>query len=205
MVIITIAVGGIWYIKKGSKSNVDPTISVYNNANLGMSFSYPKILTLSEASGEITLHHEVSFVHRDFCDFKGEGTTTMPTLTDFNVKLHIVNKNIVDTMRAESPYIPAENFVNDNIITSPGFIDSFQSGNLKGFKIFEGAEGCGQTIYYLKVTNSKTIVIRNDLITVFTGAIDAQNEAAAEAVPNVINKQKSEVIFNSIIETLKVR
>ncbi len=192
-----------WYLKKENKPGTDPAIVTYRNANLGLSFTYPKILTANSNAQSVTLHHEVPFVHHDYCDFKGEGDTTINTLTDFNVNFHTENKGVVDTMKLESPYIPQENFVNGEVVPSPGFIDVYEAGNLKGYRIFEGAEGCGQTTYYFPISNTKTLVIKEELITVFTGAIDIENKSAAEAVPGVLNREKSTEIFESILKTLK--
>ena len=202
ILVFILVVGGIWYYKKIKKAPIDTTVTTYRNTNLGISFTYPKILTASTTEDSVTLHHEVPFIHHDYCDFKGEGDTTINTLTDFNVKFYTVDKSLVEAMKSESPYIPAENFVNGEVVPSPGFIDPYQSGNLKGYSIFEGAEGCGHTIYYLKVGSNKTLVVTSDLITVFTGAIDVENMNSALAVPGVLNKEKASVIFEAIMKTV---
>ncbi len=202
IILIVLIISGIWFYTSSKKIPVNPDISSYRNTNLGISFKYPKILTVKGSNSSITIHHEVPFEHHDFCDFKGEATTTIKNLTDFNVELHIVSKGLVDTMKSESPYIPEENFLNNTVVPSPGFIDPVSYGDLKGFSIFEGAEGCGHTIYYLSINSNKTLVIVNDFITIFSGAIDTENMAKAEAVPGVINKAKAEEIFNKIVMTL---
>ena len=204
VLIMILVVGGFWYIKNKNKVPTNPDETIYKNSSLGISFTYPKILTASTTGNEVLLHHEVPFVHHDYCDFK-DGTSAIPTLTDFSVKFHIVNKNLVSTMKTESPYIPAENFVNGEVVPSPEFIDIYEMENLKGFKIFEGAEGCGHTIYYLPITESKTLVVINDLITIFTGAIDVESQTKAKAVPGVLNKEKAQAIFDSLMKTLKAR
>jgi len=198
-------VGGIWYAQKTRGVPADPNIATYKNSSLGISFTYPKILSANTINGVITLHHEVPFTHHDYCDFKGEGDTTINTLTDFNVTFHISDKNLVDTMKTESPYIPEENFVNGNVVASPGFIDSYTSGGFSGYAIFEGAEGCGFTTYYFPVSSDKTLVVRQDFITVFTGAIDVENMKAAEAVPGVINRETEKSYLESIFKTLKIQ
>ncbi len=204
IIVLILVIGGVWYWKKGGNFPIDSTTATYRNSSLGISFKYPKILMASTTGEEVTLHHEVTFTHHDYCDFKGEGDTTVPTLTDFHVKFHIVNKSLVEAMKSESPYVPAENFVNGEIVPSPGFIDPVQFGNLKGYSIFEGAEGCGHTIYYLSVSTNKTLIVTNDLITVFTGAIDVENQSKAESVPGVLNKAKAEAIFEAILNTVKI-
>ena len=204
LIIILIIIFGFWYARKNNKAPAETTTLTYRNSNLGINFTYPKTLSASSTSAGVTIHHEVPFEHHDYCDFKGEATTTIPTLTDFNLKMHVVNKNLVDTMRTESPYIPSENFVNGAVVPSPGFIDPFDTGTYKGFAIFEGAEGCGQTIYYLKISDSKTLVATNELITVFSGAIDVENMNAALAVPGVIDKTENENYLLDILKTVSV-
>ncbi len=201
---IAIIIGCVfWYMETDKSPSVDQTIATYTNSNLGISFSYPKILKASTTPNLVSIHHEVPFTHHDYCDFKSELDVTIDTLTDFHVTFHVVNKNLIDTMKAESPYIPEENFVNNEVIPSPGFIDKINITGLVGFQIFEGAEGCGRTVYYIKMSDKKTLVITNDFITVFSGSIDVENKNKAEAVPGVINGEKAEEIFNSILETLK--
>ncbi len=190
IIILVLIVGGVWFSKSKNVAVVDKTIAFYNNSSLGISFTYPKILTASTTSGVITLHHEVPFVHHDYCDFKGEIDTTINTLTDFDVKFFVQNRGLVETMKTVSPYIPQENFIDDAVIESPGFIDKYSAGKLNGYKIFEGAEGCGQTTYYFPISDTKTLVVQEALVTVFTGAI---------------NKEKSAEIFDSILVSLKVQ
>lgn len=204
-IIIVLVGGAVWYMENKTKTPVDTSVTTYNNSSLGISFAYPKTLTASTTSSTVVLHHEVPFTHHDYCDFKGEIGTTINTLTDFNVTFRVQNKGLVDTMKSFSPYIPQENFVNGAVVASPGFIDSYSIGNLSGYKIFEGAEGCGQTTYYFPISNTKTLIVQEELITVFTGAIDAENKSAAEAVTGVINKEKSTEIFTSILNSLKVQ
>ncbi len=204
LILILIASGFLYY-RKNNITPVDPNVASYRNSSLGISFKYPKILTTKGNNTSINIHHEVPFVHHDFCDFKGEATTTIDTLTDFNVTMHIVSKNLVDSMKTESPYIPEENFVNNTVVPSPGFIDRVDFGNLKGYSIFEGAEGCGHVIYYLSISDNKTLVIINDFITIFSGAIDVENMDRALAVPGVINRQMAEEIFQSIVKTIEIQ
>ncbi len=204
VIIVLLTIFGFWYAKKMPSKLADSSVATYRNSGLGISFTYPKILSASTTGEIVSLHHEVLFEHHDYCDFKGEATTTIPSLTDFQVSFRTQDKNIVDTIKTESPYIPEENFVNGNVVPSPGFIDSVTAGSLEGYKIFEGAEGCGHTTYYFSVSNSKTLIVKEDLITVFTGAIDKENEDAALAVPGVINKEKETEILNSILKTVQV-
>lgn len=202
--VVLVAVGVLWYTKNSKPTKINTEIKTYRSSDLGISFSYPQILYASSTSEEVVLHHEVSFTHHDYCDFRGEITSTTDKLTDFHLSFHVVNKNIIETMKNESPYIPEENFLNGEVVPSSGFIDPFEVNGMKGFKIFEGAEGCGHTVYYLAASNSKTLVMQEEWITVFSGVIDVENKNAAEAVPGVINKEKAAEILNSILQTVEI-
>lgn len=196
---------GMWYAKKEKVVTPPTTTTTYSSPGLGISFTYPKSLSASTTANTVRLHHEVPFEHHDYCDFKGEGTTTVPTLTDFEVKMSVSYKNLVDTMKTESPYIPAENFVNGTVVESPGFIDSvtFGSSKEKGYKIFEGAEGCGFTVYYLPLGSNKTLVLKDTFVTVFSGAIDVNEEVRAMETEGVISKRNHDEILNSILQSVK--
>ncbi len=205
ILILLILIAGYLYTRKSDTKVPDSNISTYRNSSLGISFKYPKTISVVGDRNRITLHHEVPFEHHDYCDFKGEIDTTIPTLTDFNITISIVESSLIETMKSKSPYIPDENFLNGEIVESPGFIDSVNFGVLKGYKIFEGAEGCGHTVYYLKISDNRTLVIIDDFITIFSGSIDTENMERASAVPGVIKKQQAEDIFNSILNTLVVQ
>ncbi len=204
LIAIVLIVGIFFYMRlEGPQS--DPTVARYSNQTSGISFTYPKILQASTTDAVVTLHHEIPFEHHDYCDFKGEATTTIPLLTDFQVSFETVEKNLVDTMHKVSPYIPEENFVNNEVIPSPGFIDAYTVGTWNGYKIFEGAEGCGHTIYYFRVSSDKTLVVTQQFITIFSGAIDADQGTQALLVPGVISKEKEQEILTGILQTVKVK
>jgi hypothetical protein len=202
LAVIVVSVG-FWFFKK-AEAPVDSQKSTFKSAALGITFDYPKILAVKETGGRVSVHHEVPFVHHDYCDFKGEGDTTLPIMPDFHLDMFVVSKNITQSMKQESPYIPEENFVNGVVVPSPGFIDESQYGNLNGFAIFEGAEGCGQTTHYFKLTDSKTLIVRQKMITVFTGAIAVDQKDKAEDVPGVINKEKESFILSNLLESVQI-
>lgn len=204
LIIVFITFGFFIYTRKNTQEQ-KPETKLYRNNNIGVVFKYPPILTVKSDNGIVNIHHEVPFEHHDFCDFKGEATTTIPTLTDFNVNIHISPKNLIETIRTESPYIPEENFINDKIVPSPGFIDEVKFGDKKGYSIFEGAEGCGHTVYYLDISSDRTLVIHNDFITIFSGSIDTENMERALQVPNVINKEENEKILKQLLDSINTQ
>lgn len=201
LIIAIILVSIFWFFKNKEKVVVDETITTYRNSALGISFKYPKILTASATDGTITLFHDIPFENTGECDMMGEDTI-YPRLTDFRVTMEKMNKGLVDTMKTKSPYIPQENFVNNQVVESPGFIDKFSVGTLNGYAIYEGAEGCGQTTYYFPVKNDQTLIVGKASIQILSGVVSNEKALEVLAVPGVISKETSEQIFLSILQTL---
>ena len=203
IIIILLVVGGLWLIKNNNKTPVYENIKTYKNIGLGISFDYQKNLTASTTDGVVVLHHDIAFENNGDCDMMG-GENTYPRLTDFKVTIQKIDKNLVNTMKVVSPYIPQENFVNNEVVVSPGFIDAFEVGTLSGYAIYEGAEGCGQTTYYFPIKSDETLVINKASIQVLSGVTGKEKQDMVLAIPEVISKEKSEEIFISILKTLEI-
>ena len=203
IVILLIIVGAFWFVKKDKEVVTEKTTTTYKNSSLNVSFDYPKTLTVKTVGGVITLHHDIAYENHGDCDMVGD-EKTYPKLTDFKVTIQKTKTGLVDTMKNMSPYIPQENFINNTVVPSPGFIDEFKSGKLLGFVIYEGAEGCGQTTYYFPINNNETLVINKASIQILSGVIVGDKVNEVLAVPGVISKEQSESIFDSILKTLKI-
>ncbi len=203
LIIVMILVATGWFFKNKEKIVLDDSLATYRNTTLGISFRYPKILNTSVADGKVVLLHDIPFENTGECDMMGE-ETIYPRLTDFRVTMQKMNKSLVDTMKTVSPYIPQENFVNDQVVESPGFIDKFSVGTLKGYAIYEGAEGCGQTTYYFPIKDDQTLIIGKASIQILSGIFSDNREKEVLAVPGVISREESNQIFLSILQTLKI-
>jgi hypothetical protein len=199
--LFVIAIFGYYFFKKENKPITENLNKQYNNPSIGISFTYPKILTASTTNGEIILHHDIPYKNTGACDMMGD-EKTYEKLTDFEMTILKMNKNLTDTVKTLSPYIPQENFVNDEIIASPGFIDTYTIGNFSGFAIYEGAEGCGQTTYYFPIGSKETLIIRNASIQALSGAIIQEKVNEVLAVPGVIPREKNQQIFEEILKSL---
>jgi len=202
--ICIIILGGLWYFKKGKTQITNSTTGTYRNARVGVGFTYPKILSVNTTDDVVTLHHDIPYLNTGACDMMGD-TKTYERLTDFNVTIRIIQKNLTDTVRTLSPYIPQENFINDELVASPGFIETFKIGKLSGFAIYEGAEGCGQTTYYFSVGATETLVVNQASIQALSTAIVKEARDKVLAVPGVISPSKSESIFNDILKSLSIQ
>jgi len=205
IIILIVIAGAVWFMTRGKKVAPDPTVTTYKNSNLGISFTYPKVLSASTTDSDVTLHHEVSFEHHNFCDFKGDTATSTKNLIDFDVAFHMSDESLIDTMRSENPEIPAENFASGTVVPSTGFIDPYSVGNFSGFKLSESAEGCGNITYFLSLSSTQTLVAKQKLVTVFTGAIDPVTEAAARAVPGIIVPDSANQILTSVLKSFKAQ
>lgn len=204
LIILLIIILGIFFFLRNKKSSVvNQDISTYKNSAVNLSFKYPKILTASTTNGIVILHHDIPYENHGDCDMMGD-EKTYPRLTDFKVTIQKINKDIVGTMKTVSPYIPQENFVNNKVVASPGFIDVYNVGTLSGYAIYEGAEGCGQTTYYFPIESNKTLVINKASIQILSGVIAKEKMEEVLAVPGVISKEKSEEIFTGILKTLEI-
>lgn len=175
----------------------------YTSPDTRISFTYPKKLTVSTTNAVTLLRHDIPYKNSGACDMMGD-EKKYARLTDFEMKIRIVNKNLTETVKTLSPYIPKENFVKGKLIASPGFIDPYTNGNFSGFAIYEGAEGCGQTTYYFPVTANKTLVISNASIQALSGVITQEKVNEVLAIPGVISREKNKEIFEFIVRNLKV-
>ncbi len=173
---------------------------VYSNNSF--SFSYPEKLTLSESSGVVKLEHEVPFKNTGECDMKGDDIT-YDKLNDFRAAFQVYSGNVAQAVKHLSPYMSEENFTSDSLKISPGFIDEYQIGNLKGFAIYEGAEGCGHTIYYFSVSQNKTFVATKDMVQLLSGVISSNKPKELLKVPGVIQAQESKNIFEQMLLSFK--
>lgn len=202
LILILIGWTGITLLKK-DKTIENPDIKNYKNSSMGIYFSYPKILSASTTDGIITLSHDIPYQNHGDCDMMGD-EKVYDRLTDFKMTIQIINKNLTDTVRTLSPYIPQENFVNDELIASPGFIDPYSLGNFVGFAIYEGVEGCGQTTYYFSVKKDKTLVVQNASIQALSSTIIKEKVDEVLAVPGVVSREKNKEIFEFILNSMKI-
>lgn len=200
---IVALIGGFLFFRDKTTIKKDSDIASYRNYGLGISFDYPKILNVSTSDGIVVLHHDIPFENTGGCDMMGE-EIIYPRLTDFRVTFQKINKGLVETMKTISPYIPQENFVDNQVVESPGFIDKFSAGTLNGYAIYEGAEGCGQTTYYFPMKDDLTLVVGKASIQILSGIFSDNREQEVLAVPGVISRQQSEQIFLSILRTLSI-
>lgn len=186
--------------KLGGNDGGVGALKTYQDPYGGFIFQYPDNLKIANVGGRVELSHSIPYKNFGSCDMSPTAQE-QGFLDDFKMSIFITEKNVAAAVKQESTYMPAENFTADSLKISPGFIDEYQVGNLKGFMILEGAEGCGNIIYYFPLESNKTLIVKKDIVQAFTGISTMWNMQEILKVPGVITPQKSEMIFTGILES----
>lgn len=167
------------------------------------SFRYPSKLVLNIASSTVSLFHQIPYKNTGDCDMKG-GDEIFNYLTDFRVSFEMFNGTVKQAVLKNSPYMPSENYIGDTLKISPGFIDSYQAGNLSGFAILEGAEGCGRVIYYFPLGANRVLIVDRANIQALSSIIVKEKRDEILAVPGVIPPEENEKIFRQILGSIRI-
>ncbi|MFA6295679.1 MAG: hypothetical protein WC666_04700 [Candidatus Paceibacterota bacterium] len=207
VIIALLFVGGGMYIYKNNKAKVPviadntgiqqsdqvlqktikPEINTYSDASV--SFEYPSSLLVKPQGETVTLNHSIAYKHSDPCDFKGDAPP-LERLSDFSVSIKVVNKNLKELVQSSS--YPGWDYVSKN---------PFKSGSLNGYKIMSGVEGCGEYIYYLTISPTKTLVINRAIVTEFEPII-AEYQTNLN-LPGIISPNQAEEYFTKILSSFK--
>lgn len=168
-----------------------------------MQFEYPpNIISVAKSGDKVSLKHSLSYTHNDFCDLKGDGTR-LDKFTDFNVSLRVIAKNMKGTLDETQGWLAKDYFIDGNFKLSPGFVDYFEVGNLKGYRITSGAEGCGNYTYYFPISPSKTLVVVRAFIPELSD-INANNKTYFN-LPGVIIPDQERELFTKILSSVEFK
>ena len=168
-----------------------------------LEFEYPNnIISVVKNGDKVSLSHSLSYKHNDFCDMKGSGTV-LNRFTDFNVSLRVVEKGMKGALEETQGWLAKDYFANGAFKLSPGFVDSFKVGPLKGYQITSGVEGCGNYTYYFPLSSIKTLVVVRALVPELN-SINADNKTYLNLPGVIIPDQESE-LFTKILSSLKVK
>ena len=170
----------------------------YNSAIGEFHIKYPENFAVREAAGKITLEHAWPLHHDEPCDFKG-GAPAREKLTDFSATLEVVKSSMKDIVKKnETDFLVTDYFKNDRFRLSPDFIDEFAVGNLRGYKITSGVEGCGSWRYYFPLDANTTVVVNRDFGEFLSLA---GIRATYGANPLAILPDQADEIFNRILSS----
>jgi hypothetical protein len=179
----------------------------YKDEEQGIEFKYPKNFTLDESSSGVSLMHEVSFKHLDPCDLR-DGMHELDSITDFNAKLQLLPANAEGAVK-KTYASPADVIKNNKPILSEGFVEEYSAGDLKGFKIRLGAEGCGIETYYFEISSKQTLVVERHFDSTRTfGVIGVNNQfktsAQILALPQIISPENEMEMFDLVLSSVEV-
>lgn len=190
-------------IVPGRISNVSTSTELtYSSKNFGLQFNYPTKVSVAENVNEIKLSHSIPYKNYG-CDMKGDGIV-YERLSDFDVTVKVYSKSLSDAVKLEAPYMSADYLVDDKLVVTPGWIDSYNVGSMSGYSIYVGAEGCGYTTYYFPISTLKTLVVKRNQVQEFSGALTEDIKKKVLAVPGVIPPEEADTMFNFILSSIKL-
>lgn len=171
----------------------------------GVTLSYPEntFSSVLPADNTITFSHSVPWEHPDACDFQGTGKQ-LDQLTDFAVSITAFNEEFAAVV---SKHEPAD-FVSSHLTADkislteePGFVDGVSVGELTGFKVTSGVEGCGEYRYYFPLNETLTLFVRRAFVAEFSDVF--ANHDTALRLPDILSPEQADMIFADIIASVK--
>ncbi|MBE0411881.1 MAG: hypothetical protein IBX69_19300, partial [Anaerolineales bacterium] len=107
----------------------------YRNDALGYEFKYPPKLQLVEQEDVVILNHSIEYENCGDCDMRGY-CDYHERLDDFNVSFEVIHNHIEHDLY--------------------GYDYAYHAGMLEGYWIYQGAQGCGDFLYYFPLGDEKT-------------------------------------------------
>jgi len=160
-------------------------------------------LQIKDENGVVTLYHSVeTFLHTDFCDFKGDSLPTT-TLRDFTVKFSFTTLTLDKALlKFGGDYL--KEFINTDgsIKESEGFLEKTKIGDREGYKLTQGVEGCGYNEYFLTVPNG-ILIVKKNLVPELTDLCTQKDKYRAS--PGVILPDKAQQIFEELIKNIIIK
>jgi hypothetical protein len=206
--IIVIVIAILAFALFGPKRTIAPTEQPAASNNVAstntktfslnfLTFTYLDILLEKEEGKTVYLNHSVATEpHPDYCDFQGNAPEKN-SLTDFNANFTILDLDMKNSMKEkEGEDFIKNSFKGDTITKSEGYVDPYEVGMLKGYRITKGIEGCGVYSYYFPLSSNQTLLINRIRIPELTLS---SSKDMYLAIPGVISPQKEEEIFKNII------
>ena len=178
-------------------TEVEQGWNTYQYENYGFEISVPDHISILEDADGITLFHAVPHEHPNPCDFRGTGEL-LEELTDFEVRIELVEQDLFGAVSEKEYESFASEYVVDNeLVSSPGFIDEVDIGLLHGYRITMGVEGCGAYKFYFPFNPEKTLYVKRSYITEFMPFITNYEDYLA--LPGIIPPAEEEEFFIKIL------
>lgn len=160
---------------------INPTANwkIYESKTLSLLIKYPENLTLKVNDNNVVLNHNIPYENQGACDMSSS-MDHFSTLDDFNVTFSVL----------EEPNLPT----GERTITI---------GDLKGEVILQGAEGCGDTLYYFKTPDNKTLLVKRANIQALLGIRGKFEVEEILKITGAISKEENERLFKLILSSLE--
>lgn len=172
---------------------------VYLNSKNGFSFNYPVVIKLTENDNGFSLSHSVPFKHSNPCNLKDGASIDF--INDFNVLGAINDNNINNVIRSENYYGLNFDSTGKPIVDADSVIKEYKNGGLSGYLYSMGVEGCGVDVYYLAISNNKTLVIRDSWVGEFSPVNGYTGQY--DKIAGIILPDKHNLYLKQIFSTFK--
>jgi hypothetical protein len=173
----------------------------YETADLKIILLAP--FAIKDENGTVTLSHTVeTFLHTDFCDFKGDSLPTT-TFKDFNIKFTFTTLSLDRALtKFGGEYL--QEFINTDgtIKEGVGFLEKTTLGGREGYKLTQGVEGCGHDQYYFQ-TETGVLIVQKDFVPELTD-LNPQKEKFS-STPGVILPDEANELFEKTVRFAEVK
>jgi len=153
----------------------------YRDSQYNYEFRYPEKILLSNEGETVSLNHQIPYRNSGECDMVG-GDKIYELLTDFSATFKIVDGlkklNVID--------------------------GELSAGGLQGVYEYNGAEGCGETVYYFPFGSDKTLVIKRANVQILSGLRNNSDEREQILkILGAISKEENDRLFKGMLETFR--
>ena len=184
-----------------TNNNQNKDTLTYNNSLFA--FQYPLILKVNDQGETVDLTHSVAYAHPDLCELR-DGVKNLDAITDFDVSFALLSENLKTAVKEIVPEsIFSDYFKGDTVVVTPGYIDDFNAGSLKGYRITNGNEGCGEYAYYFPIGKNSTLMVKRNFVPEFQ-PINANYKAYLK-IPGIVPPEQEEKYFDSILSSFKIK
>jgi hypothetical protein len=174
---------------------------VYKDEESKFEIKYPgDLIVVSKKDKKLLMTHSIPFEHPNPCNFSGFDSDVLKNLTDFNVSIEVVNKNLKETVSEKNNYLKSNFLLDNKLKIQKGFIDEFKIGSLKGYRVTSGGEGSGNYVYYFPLSKSSTLLVIRSFIPEFGYGVKQEYVN----LPGVVLSVQEEKLFNEILSSFRV-
>ncbi len=160
----------------------------------------PRLQVTSKGDGLI-VRHALAYKHHNPCNFSGS-KPELDSLVDFQIEFESIFEGLRAAVLKRETGPVAEAFADSNDIkVERRFIEKIKVGGKRGYRIFIGAEGCGQMVDYLEV-GPWTLRLTEKVIGEFNPVSDGFT--AFEKLPGIISPMEMESLLTKLLETARL-